>query len=330
MPTTVEIIGPESIEIFGKKYQAIKSRTTMNMGGVEVTSNSWSDDQGNVLRADQQLMGITMQQLRADRERALGAGAGAEMMIDTLVRPNRRIDGQKARKIKYRLTLSGGEGSLSSLPTTGMQKVVDSSANGSVKLLVQRQDHAALAHSAGRLDNYSSDFDEYLAAGPVINWQDPEVKKMAADAKGNETNAYRLADKLRRYVSSAIRDKNLDIGFATASEVARNLEGDCSEHGVLLAALARANGIPSRVVVGLVYVEQFLGQKGVFGFHMWTQMYIDGRWVDFDAAMGESDCNPTHIAVATSSLQSEGLMELVGPLLKVIGNLKIEVLEVKP
>ena len=153
---------------------------------------------------------------------------------------------------------------------------------------------------------------------------------MAAEARGDETNAYRLADKLRRYVTDVITDKNLGVGFATASEVARNREGDCSEHGVLLTALGRANGIPSRVVVGLIYVDDFVGQKGVFGFHMWTQMYVDGQWVDLDAAMRETDCNPTHIAVATSSLQEEGLLEVVGPLMKVIGNLQIEVLEVDP
>ena len=38
---------------------------------------------------------------------------------------------------------------------------------------------------------------------------------------------------------------------------------------VLLAALARARGIPSRAAVGLVYVGALKG----FGYHMWTEVW---------------------------------------------------------
>ena len=329
IPTTVEITGRETIGLFGKKYDAIKGRVTASLGGMEIPSEVWTDEQGDVLRSELQMMGLKMEQLLADKERALNWDVSAELMIDTLVRPDRPIDSRKARRIRYRLTLSESEHNLGDLPTTGMQKVLRAEGR-SAELLVQRQDHQALARQAGKLAKPTANLKQYLAAGPLINWRDPEVLKMAAEAKGDETNAYRLADKLRRYVTEVIEEKNLDVGFATASEAARNREGDCSEHGVLLAALGRANGIPSRVVCGLIYVDEFLGREAVFGFHMWTQMYIAGQWVDLDAAMRETDCNPTHIALATSSLQDEGLLELVGPLLKVIGNLKIEVLETEP
>jgi hypothetical protein len=93
----------------------------------------------------------------------------------------------------------------------------------------------------------------------------------------------------------------------------------------LLAALGRINGLPSRVVVGLAYVPTFGGQHDIFGYHMWTQFFIDGRWVDFDAALRESQCSPTRIAFATSSLQNAGLADLSLPLLSRIGAIGIEV-----
>ena len=99
---------------------------------------------------------------------------------------------------------------------------------------------------------------------------------------------------------------------------------------MLLAALGRVYQLPSRVVVGLVYVPWFGAKKDVFGFHMWTQFYLDGQWVDFDAAQNESDCNPTHIAVATSSLKNAALGEMAFSLINVIGRLKIEVIESDP
>ena len=327
IPTTVEILGPEPLELFGRTCDAIRTRSTMNLGGAAMEETGWWDEDGNVLRSDLQVMGLEVQQLLADRERAMNWAAGGEIMIDTFVRPSRPLDAAHAERIKYRLTLTDGSRMLSDLPTTGLQRVLEDDGR-SVVLLVQREDHKALKESSGAVGSPPQQMQPFLAASPMINWQDPEVMKMAAEARGGETNAYRLADKLRRYITNVIADKNLGVGFATASEVARNREGDCSEHAVLLAALGRANGIPSRVVVGLIYVNEFIGQKGVFGFHMWTQMYIDGQWVDVDAAMRETDCNPTHIAVATSSLQDEGLLELVGPLVKIIGNLQIEVLQV--
>ncbi|NBU87363.1 MAG: transglutaminase domain-containing protein, partial [Verrucomicrobia bacterium] len=72
-------------------------------------------------------------------------------------------------------------------------------------------------------------------------------------------------------------NKNYGVGFATASEVARNKEGDCTEHSMLLAALGRALGIPTRVATGLVYADEFEGEKDVLVYHMWNQFYHPGN-----------------------------------------------------
>jgi len=42
-----------------------------------------------------------------------------------------------------------------------------------------------------------------------------------------------------------------------------------------VGCLGRALGIPSRVVTGLVYADEFEDQKDVLVYHMWTQFYID-------------------------------------------------------
>jgi hypothetical protein len=87
--------------------------------------------------------------------------------------------------------------------------------------------------------------------------------------------------------------------------------------------------LPSRVVVGLAYVSAFGRQDDIFGYHMWTQFHIDGRWLDVDAALRESDCSPTRIAFATSSLRSTGLADLSLPILSKIGSIDIEIVEVE-
>jgi transglutaminase-like putative cysteine protease len=193
---------------------------------------------------------------------------------------------------------------------------------------VTRQDHQALGQAAQAPP--TDEMAEYLEGNLWINCDDPEVVAMAAQAAGDAKGPYQIADRLRKYVTDVIQEKNLNVGFASASEVCRNKEGDCSEHAVLLAALGRVHKIPSRVVMGLVYVPHFGTEAGVFGFHMWTQFHLAGQWVDFDAAQRESDCNPTHIAISVSSLKDAALGDMAFALLGVIGGLEIEMLEADP
>ena len=93
-------------------------------------------------------------------------------------------------------------------------------------------------------------------------------------------------------------------------------------HEVLLAALARAEGSPSRVVAGSVYY-----QKAFVG-HMWTEVYV-GKWVPLDATRSDPRVGADHIAFSVSSLDSGSLAELFLSLVQVIGNLSVDVREVE-
>ena len=96
------------------------------------------------------------------------------------------------------------------------------------------------------------------------------------------------------------------------------------------AALGRINGLPSRVVTGLAYVPFFGRKDDIFGYHLWTQFLIDGEWVDYDAALRESDCSPIRIAFAVSSLRSAGMADLSLPLLNRIGAIELDVVKIEP
>ena len=154
--------------------------------------------------------------------------------------------------------------------------------------------------------------------------------ELAHKAAGAEKDPRKLAERLCRFVSEYVLTKSLSVGFATASEVARSREGDCTEHGLLLAALGRAKGIPTRIVTGLVYAEEFAGQRHVLGGHLWTQFWIDGSWVDLDAAYGQVDVDPTHIAMGLSAAGDEGLADLVTTTWLGLGKLAISVVNIEP
>ncbi|HVZ94900.1 MAG TPA: transglutaminase-like domain-containing protein, partial [Phycisphaerales bacterium] len=116
---------------------------------------------------------------------------------------------------------------------------------------------------------------------------------------------------LRGFVAKYMTGAGLDVGMAGADEVCRTKKGDCTEFAVLLAAMLRAADIPSRVVCGVVYCDEFAGKKDVFGPHMWTQALVDHMgvkvWVDVDAAIGpgERAFDGGHIAFSTSALSDD-------------------------
>jgi len=328
VPVVVKVIKKETIDLFGRKLEATRLESTMAMpsamGTLNMKTVTWVDDRGEALRMRMQVIQFPVEMVQCAKAYALAEADPPELFLDTLIPSDRPIRRDAARKIVFRLSVQGG-GDMPTLPTTGMQKPTPN-ADGSLTLTVTRQDHRALR--AAKPTATAKAMLEYLRPSAYLNCDDPAVVKLARQVAPNETNPYVIADALRRFVSRHIQQKTLNVGFATASEVARSREGDCSEHAVLLAALARARGLPSRVLGGLVFCERLGGRRNVFGYHMWTEVYLAGQWVDLDPAQNQTDCDPTHIALAVSSLDDKGLPDVALSLLNVIKRLKIETIEV--
>jgi hypothetical protein len=96
-------------------------------------------------------------------------------------------------------------------------------------------------------------------------------------------------------------------GHYSALETLSRKRGDCTEASVLLAALGRAAGIPTRVVNGLVYSrESYHGVANVFMPHSWTLAYADGKWRSFDLALDKFDS--THIALTIGDGDERSLL----------------------
>jgi transglutaminase-like putative cysteine protease len=127
----------------------------------------------------------------------------------------------------------------------------------------------------------------------------PEIHAFAQQITGDATTDLQRMRRLRSYISDYIVKKGLDVGYASALETLQSRRGDCTEHAVLLTALARSMGIPARVVTGIVYVERMGGASRVFIPHAWTQAFVEGRWISFDSAQRRFDS--THIALGVGN-----------------------------
>jgi len=321
---TMRVRGPEDVEVYGKTVPAIAWDATVSaMPGV--TLREYVDNEGKSIKSTIQLMpGMEITVLRADKDLALSELTPAEMMAQTFVVPSRPIENPRALTgAIYRLKTIDGR-ALPALPSIGVQ---ETSLDGQVAV--------GMSEAPGQW----IDIEPYLRVSPVLNHEDPAVRRwleplaaMTFPAPAAEA----IAERLRTMVHQQIQTKDLSVGFATASDVARTRQGDCTEHAVLLAALLRGAGIPSRCVSGLVYADQFAGHEGIFGYHMWTQAWIghdgdgleQGQWIDFDATLPDGvRFDATHIALSVSDMNDGVVGNDLAALLPLLGNLEIEVIK---
>lgn len=240
-----------------------------------------------------------------------------ELVVSAFARSDQPIDDHfNRRQLRYRLTVRNGE--LPQLPTAGAQRVVSADDKSAV-LIVDIDDNVAVAAD-------ETESDDFRTASVLVDSDDPLVGKLTTRAlRGAPDDPMTRAERLRAFVYDHITDKGMETAFAGAAETARTRTGDCSEHGVLLAAMLRADGVPSRVATGLLYVGESDGE-GLFGWHMWTQGLIDGRWIDFDATLPVR-YTAGHILTSTSSFADGSSSAELSSLLILMGNLDIEVLE---
>jgi len=116
----------------------------------------------------------------------------------------------------------------------------------------------------------------------VIDFDEASVQTMIDEFSGSPT-----PEQLERFVFDHIANKTYSRSFDLASRVAATGEGDCTEHAVLLAAIARAQGFPARVVFGVLVLDF---DDGLFAFgHAWTEIFDDGVWQLRDATMPGDD-----------------------------------------
>jgi transglutaminase-like putative cysteine protease len=165
-----------------------------------------------------------------------------------------------------------------------------------------------------RVDN-PGQFDAYLKASPFVQSDHPKVIALAEQIVGQASNNAEKARRILDWVHQSI-DKCATVSVPNALDTLEIRAGDCNEHSMLLAALLRAAGIPAKVCVGLVYTRER------FYYHAWNELYL-GTWITADALMGQMPADVTHIKFV------EGTLDRQAEMLRVIGQVKLTVLEAR-
>ncbi len=137
----------------------------------------------------------------------------------------------------------------------------------------------------------------------------PQVKALAAQAVADAKTPREKVARLLHFVSEYVTDE-LHPQASSVPEIIASKRGDCSEHALLFAALARSAGIPAREVSGLVYMGD---DVKAFGGHAWDEVVLDGRWVPVDPTWDETEINATHITLDRKG-KSQGSIATLGRL----------------
>lgn len=323
----VRIGGEEEVNLLGRivKLRETTATMTLPMAG-EIVSTSYVDEENRAQKTLVPLAGMQIEMIACAKEFALGKNDVFEVINRMFVKTPQPIpDADKASSIAY--TLSPIDNAKFNIPATDSQEV-SVAGDGTVTLTV-----GASSMPVGGVFPYTGDEEAVVEAtrpNRFLQSDDEKVVELARKAVGRTKDAGEAARRIEAFVAEYIDEKDLSVGYASASEVAASKQGDCTEHAVLAAAMCRAVGIPAQLVTGIAYVEDWRGLQG-FGGHAWVQVYIGrntGKWVGIDPAFkgtGRYGCGPGHIALAVGSGEPADFFNLATTL----GKFKIDKVEVE-
>jgi len=158
----------------------------------------------------------------------------------------------------------------------------------------------------------------YLQPSVAVQSNDPSIRRLADSIVGGSASTQDRISRILLWLEHNIEKAPIDV--FSALDVLQQRKAECQGHAYLYTALARAAGIPTRMVNGMVYSEEFRG----FLFHSWAESLDGASWRVVDPTFGQAAADATHIKL----VEGENLSDLL-PLLDWVGKVKIRVLKVE-
>jgi hypothetical protein len=299
---TTEVVGREQLQVAGENVPA----TRISMGLRGMTQTAWISASGELLR-ERGLLGMRLEKTTPEQAMSdMGAAATTDLAEEAAITPSRPIpDPQNLDVLRLRI---GGFNADGLQLKGGRQGFADGT------LTVQREDLAGLP-TLLRPEELRPLEKAFLMPEALIQADHESIRSLVRSILEDTPLATPLAQALRLmdWIGRHI-EKRPVLSMPDALSTMKNGMGDCNEHAMLFAAMARAAGIPARVEAGLVYMH------GKFYYHAWNLLFL-GQWITADALFGQLPADVTHLRLATGSMQQQ--LDLVG----VIGNITIEILD---
>ena len=287
----VKVWGREKVKAGGQEYEATRFTTRMT----KTTVTTWVDDRGMAI-VETSDPGIRSERTTADKVlKTEPEGQKFDVLTVFRVQVDTQIP-EGAAVTHLELDVTGIDPREYELTGPGQQVTSTSPLVVEIKTPALPSEPVPLPLVAES---------EFLKPSVTIQSDAPEIKARVKEAIGDEKDAVAATRKLVSWVFTVV-EKQTTASYPNALDVLKTLKGDCNEHAVLFAALARAAGIPTRVAVGLLYMNR------AFYYHAWNEVYL-GRWVPVDATFGECPASALHFKLAHGELSEQAeILGLVG------------------
>jgi hypothetical protein len=309
----------ETVKLPAGERKLLRIETSLDLAGRKIDTTLWVDERGQTLKS--YVPAIQQESFRTTKEDALKPLEGGQfdlLIASTVPLKGKLPNATETKRVVYKAHVTSGkiDGLFPNCLSQRVKNIDDQNAALTILAVRPGQPKSLDLESVAPTD-------EDLAPNNLIQSDDPVIVAQAQQIVPDEKDAWQIACALEKHVDRTIQLKNFTQAFATAAEVARSLEGDCTEHAVLLAALCRARKIPARVAFGIVYYPP---QNG-FAYHMWNEVWIADRWVPLDPTLGLSGIGGDHIKLADSNLAGADAYAAMLPVIEVFGRLELEVIE---
>jgi hypothetical protein len=290
-PVKVDVLSEETIQIMGRQERAKK----VSVHFMGVPQFAWIGENGTVLKEEGPL-GIRLEQVTKDEALNKMTLSQSVDLAEIVSIPANKIlhDVSQLKELKIKIDgIEDGEIFLNGDRQSFKNNI----------LTIRRESLSNLPSSI-KGEKVFVDGKTYLESTPFIQSDHPEIQAKVREIVSPDDPAIVKAKKLVTWVNEKIQKRPV-LSVPNALETLRYKVGDCNEHAVLLAALARASGIPAQVEAGLVY------QKGRFYYHAWNVLYL-GTWITADSVMGQLPADVTHIRFVRGTEQQIDLVRMIG------------------
>ncbi len=302
-PIHLQVQEPEEITIMGESQKALRVELTYK-GAQQL---AWIDTKGDILR-EQGILGIILEKTsRQDAINGLPIQSSQDLTEAASIPADLKItDPKNLQKLRLEIT---GTGTYTGELHGGRQNF------DSPELTITKESLSS-SGSDQAIKTFEADLTRFLEPSPFIQSDHIAIRRLAEELVQPDDTSLDKARKLVAWMQAHIQKRPV-ISLPDAMATLTNRAGDCNEHAVLFAALARAAGIPTKIEAGLVFLRQR------FFYHAWNSIHV-GHWITVDALFDQIPADVTHIRLA-SGMQEDQL-----DILSLIGNLKIHILEATP
>jgi len=308
----------QSTDLAGSSVQLLRIDAQHELaGGAMMNVVAWMNERGEIVKTEPAPGMFTVRTSAESAQRIQQGDTQPDIGRDQMVRLAAPAgDLHRAKHVTYRVRLNDGD-PVATFPAQRSQQIAaaDDPHVATLTVIALRPDPTAEKDPAPAA--------AYLAANPLVQSDDARIRTLATQAIGDARSDVEQAAAIEKFVHEYIQEVNFSQAFGTAVDVAESHRGDCTEHAVLLAALARASGIPARVAVGLVYTHS--AKNAGCAFHMWDELYVAGQWIPYDATLGLGGIGGGHIKLSDSHLADGSALASFLPVMQVMGSLSIEV-----